>query len=105
MEDKDLEASLLATVKELFSGPTREDLSVNTVRTKCEAENGLEEGFFAKGEWKAKSKELIKNQVVRHPPRPARREPALSAPKLTPNTNRTSSWQKRRAASPLPHRR
>lgn len=71
MGDKDLEASLLAVVKELFSGPSREDLSVNTVRTKCEKENGLEEGFFAKGEWKSKSKELIKNQVVRHPPRPA----------------------------------
>lgn len=67
MEDKDLEASILATVKELFSGPTREDLSVNTVRTKCEKENGLEEGFLAKGEWKSKSKELIKNQVVCHP--------------------------------------
>ncbi|KAG6357666.1 hypothetical protein INS49_013545 [Diaporthe citri] len=63
MEDKDLEASLLAVVKKLFSGPSREDLSVNTVRTKCEKENGLEEGFFAQGEWKSKSKELIKNQV------------------------------------------
>lgn len=71
MEDKDLEASLLAVVKELFSGPSREDLSVNTVRTKCEKENGLEEGFFAQGEWKSKSKELIKNQVVCHPSRPA----------------------------------
>lgn len=69
MADKDLEASLLAIVKELFSGPSREDLSVNTVRTKCEKENGLEEGFFAKGEWKSKSKELIKNQVVCHPSR------------------------------------
>lgn len=74
MEDKDLEASLLAIVKELFSGPGREDLSVNTVRTKCEKENGLEEGFFAKGDWKSKSKELIKNQVVRHKSR-------LAAPK------------------------
>jgi hypothetical protein len=71
MEDKDLEASLLAIVKEIFSGPGREDLSVNTVRTKCEEDNGLEEGFLAKGEWKAKSKELIKNQVVRHQSRPA----------------------------------
>lgn len=69
MEDKKLEASLLAAVKELFSGPSREDLSVNTVRTKCEKENGLEEGFFAQGEWKAKSKELIKNQVVCYPSR------------------------------------
>lgn len=66
MEDKDLEASLLAIVKELFSGPGREDLSVNNVRTKCEKENGLEEGFFANGDWKSKSKQLIKNQVVRH---------------------------------------
>ncbi|POS77544.1 hypothetical protein DHEL01_v204072 [Diaporthe helianthi] len=63
MGDKALEASLVAAVKELFSGPGRDDLSVNTVRTKCEKENGLEEGFFAKGGWKAKSKELIKSQV------------------------------------------
>lgn len=74
MEDKDLEASLLAVVKELFSGPSRGDLSVNTVRTKCEKENGLEEGFFAQGEWKAKSKELIKNQVVCHPVSSCRRD-------------------------------
>lgn len=67
MEDKDLEASLVATVKELFSGPSREDLSVNTVRTKCEKKHDLEDGFFAKGEWKTKSKEIIKNQVVCHP--------------------------------------
>jgi hypothetical protein len=71
MEDKDLEACLVAAVKELFSGPGRDDLSVNTVRTKCEKENGLEEGFFARGEWKTKSKELIKNQVVRHEPPPS----------------------------------
>lgn len=66
MEDNDLEASLVAAVKEIFSGPGREDLSVNTVRTKCEKENGLDEGFFAKGHWKAKSKQIIKTKVVRH---------------------------------------
>lgn len=68
MEDKELEAALLATVKELFSGPSREDLSVNTVRTKCEEKHGLEDGFFAKGVWKSKSKDIIKKQVVRHSP-------------------------------------
>lgn len=79
MEDKELEASLVAAVEDLFSGPGRDDLSVNTVRTKCEKENGLEEGFFAKGDWKQKSKTIIKTKVVR----PS--NPCLPAPKSVPD--------------------
>ena len=64
MDDKALESSLVAIVKELFSGPNRDQLSVNTVRQQCEEENGLEEGFFNSAEWKTKSKVIIKGKVV-----------------------------------------
>ena len=60
-----LEDGLVAAVRELFSGPDREQLSVNTVRRRVEDRFGLEEGFFAGAEWKAKSKSVIKDAVVR----------------------------------------
>lgn len=65
MDDKALEASLVAIVKGVFTGPNREELSVNNVRQKCEEENGLEEGFFNSPEWKNRSKLVIKGKVVR----------------------------------------
>lgn len=65
MDDQLLEASLVAIVKDVFTGPHREELSVNNVRQQCEAENGLEEGFFNSAEWKSRSKAIIKGKVVR----------------------------------------
>lgn len=65
MDDTALETSLVAIVRGIFTGPNREELSVNTVRQKCEEENGLEEGFFNSLEWKNRSKLIIKSEVVR----------------------------------------
>lgn len=65
MDDKALEASLVAIVKGIFTGPNREELSVNNVRQQCERENGLEDGFFNSAEWKTRSKVIIKGKVVR----------------------------------------
>lgn len=64
MDDKALEASLVAIVNELFTGPNRDDLSVNTVRKQCEEKEGLSTGFLSSGEWKGKSKTIIKEKVV-----------------------------------------
>lgn len=64
MEDGNLESSLVAIVKELFSGPDRAQLSVNNVRKQCEERHGLEDGFFNSAEWKTRSKLIIKNKVV-----------------------------------------
>lgn len=63
-----LEDGLVAAVRELFSGPDREQLSVNTVRRRVEDGFGLEEGFFAGAQWKARSKQIIKDAVVRFAP-------------------------------------
>lgn len=63
MDDKTLEDALIAAVHDIFEG-AREELSVNTVRKQCETDHGLGEGFFGTGEWKAKSKTIIKGRVV-----------------------------------------
>lgn len=75
MDDSALEASLVDMVHELFTGPSRDDLSVNNVRKKVEEKHGLGEGFFSSAEWKGRSKNVIKGKVVcasySHPlPRP-----------------------------------
>ena len=60
-----LEDELVAATRVLFSGPDREQLSVNTVRRRVEDKFDLNEGFFAGAQWKAKSKQIIKDAVVR----------------------------------------
>lgn len=64
IDDKALEAALASAVRTLWSGPDREQLSVNTVRKQVEDEQGLEAGFFAGPEWKGRSKGIIKDTVV-----------------------------------------
>lgn len=65
MDDKALDASLVAIVQDLFSGPDRDQLSVNTVRQRCEEQHGLDDGFFNGPDWKKRSKDVIKAKVVR----------------------------------------
>lgn len=65
MDDKALEATLAAMVHEVWTGPNRDTLSVNTVRKLAEDKHGLDDGFFSSAEWKGRSKTVIKTKVVR----------------------------------------
>ena len=58
------EAKLRAAVKQIYDSEDRELLSVRLVRDKVEQDHGLEKGFFLTGDWKAKSKQIIKDYAV-----------------------------------------
>ena len=60
----ELEQALIDSTCEVFSAEP-DGTSVNKVRRHVEEKLGLEEGFFASGSWKQKSKALIKEYVVR----------------------------------------
>lgn len=53
-----------AIVDETFNGPDRESLTIRFVRNKVEEKLGFEEGFLLRDEWKALSKQIIKEYVV-----------------------------------------
>lgn len=76
---KVLEAELASTVRDIYHSDARDELSVNLVRQRVETKLGLGKDFFKDGNWKAKSKQLIKDTVVRAPDGvyPSPRRPSL----------------------------
>jgi hypothetical protein len=64
--DSALVAQLKKSVKSIFASD-REQLTVKKVRTAAEEELDLDTGFFLSPEWKDKSKNIIKDHVVRVP--------------------------------------
>jgi hypothetical protein len=63
--DKTVLDSIKYTVRNLFQGPDRNELTVNNVRSQVEAALQLDSGFLKEGSWKQKSKELVKAEYVR----------------------------------------
>lgn len=63
--DEQLASELAKTVREVFAGPKRDELTVNLVRSITEERLGLAGGFFKHDAWKAKSKQIIRETVVR----------------------------------------
>ena len=60
---KKLEEALLRGTYETYRLEP-EATTVNKVRKQVEEDLGLEDGFFSSGQWKSKSKTLIKERVV-----------------------------------------
>lgn len=63
--DKELERTLRDTVAEIFKSGKTEELTVKRVRLAAEKALHIEEGFFrSNGDWKGKSDQIIKDEVV-----------------------------------------
>lgn len=62
--DKTIAAELTSVVDQIYNGPDRDKLSVNYARELVEAKLGLDEGFLKEGQWKARSKEIIRAALV-----------------------------------------
>ncbi|VBB80872.1 Putative protein of unknown function [Podospora comata] len=58
--DKTIAAELTSVVDQIYNGPDRDKLSVNYARELVEEKLGLDEGFLKEGQWKARSKEVIR---------------------------------------------
>lgn len=64
--EKALEQGLRNEVAAVFKSGNMEGLTVKRVRLAAEKKLGLAEGFFkTEGDWKAKSEQIIKDEVVR----------------------------------------
>jgi hypothetical protein len=64
--DKALERGLRDKVAAIFYSGNMEELTVKRVRLAAEKKLGLQEGFFkTTGDWKARSDQIIKDEVVR----------------------------------------
>lgn len=64
--DAVLEQALRDEVAVIFKSGNMEELTVKRVRLAAEKKLGLEEGFFkTKGDWKTRSDQIIKDEVVR----------------------------------------
>lgn len=64
--DAVLERALRDEVAVIFKSGNMEELTVKRVRLAAEKKLGLEEGFFkTKGDWKTRSDQIIKDEVVR----------------------------------------
>lgn len=61
---KKLEAALVAATNTVFQAEP-DATTVNKVRKQAEIDLDLDENFFTSTEWKSKSKNLIKERVVR----------------------------------------
>ncbi|KAL4921811.1 hypothetical protein BDW62DRAFT_197518 [Aspergillus aurantiobrunneus] len=62
--DKELERALRETVAKIFKTGKTEELTVKRVRLAAEKALQIEEGFFkSNGDWKARSDEIIKDEV------------------------------------------
>jgi hypothetical protein len=63
--DKQLEKALRDAVAKIYKTGKMEELTVKRVRLAAEKVLQLEEGYFkANGEWKARSEQIIKDEVV-----------------------------------------
>lgn len=64
--DKQLEKGLRDEVAGIFKSGNMEELTVKRVRLATEKQLGLAEGYFkTTGDWKARSEQIIKAEVVR----------------------------------------
>lgn len=64
--DKQLEKGLRDEVAGIFKSGNMEELTVKRVRLAAEKKLGLAEGYFkTTGDWKARSEQIIKAEVVR----------------------------------------
>jgi hypothetical protein len=59
-----LTAELKSEISKTFHSEERDKLSVKFIRAKVEGRLRLADGFFTRGEWKEKSKGLIKGFAV-----------------------------------------
>lgn len=64
--DKEIEATILAKVREVFKTDI-DNLNVNSIRRRVESDLELEEEMLSSGKWKDKSKKLIKELAVTYP--------------------------------------
>jgi hypothetical protein len=62
---KQLAAELADMARDIYIG--EEELTVNLVRQRVEQKLGLDEGFFQEDNWKRKSRQIIKQTLVRTP--------------------------------------
>ena len=64
--DAALEQALRDEVAKIFKSGNMEELTVKRVRLATEKKLGIEEGFFKNtGDWKTRSDQIIKDEVVR----------------------------------------
>ncbi|KAK3385686.1 hypothetical protein B0H63DRAFT_186533 [Podospora didyma] len=63
LSDKALEAELESTVRRIYHGPDKDQLTVNYARQVVEKKLKLQDGFLKEGEWKGKSKDIIKATI------------------------------------------
>jgi hypothetical protein len=72
--DKAIASELIRVVQQTYNGPSRDKLTVNYARQEAEESLGLDDGYLKEGDWKAKSKEIIRNAMVN-------RNPTLTKPR------------------------
>lgn len=63
ISDDKVTETIVKAVREIWKND-RDQLTVNYARQNVEKKLGLEEGFLKEGDWKAKSKQLILEEVV-----------------------------------------
>ncbi|ORY58855.1 uncharacterized protein BCR38DRAFT_70813 [Pseudomassariella vexata] len=100
---KTLEKALADAVRAVLNSENeRDQLTVNFVRNRVEQEFGLEDKFFAQGDWKARSKDIIKQAADEATAEP---EPS-SEPKdeITVDTKNGVKRQSTEEPSPPPKR-
>ena len=61
---KNLEKEIAQTVRDIWKTDDKAALTVNLVRERVEKKLKLEDGYLKTGEWKSKSKDIIKETVV-----------------------------------------
>ncbi|KAL2255450.1 hypothetical protein VTK26DRAFT_3372 [Humicola hyalothermophila] len=100
---KDIEQALKNEVRRIYHSDERELLSVNYARQKAEERLGLEEGFLKHEDWKAKSKEIIKDTLKyledEEAEPPQRVAPTPEKPKAAPKDGGREKMKKRTKAS------
>lgn len=61
---KTLEKALRDAVAAVYKSKNMEELTIKRIRLAATKKLGLEEGFFKSSEWKARSEQVIKDEVV-----------------------------------------
>ncbi|CAG8185852.1 unnamed protein product [Penicillium nalgiovense] len=93
--DQTLEKSLRDQVAAIFKSGKMEELTVKRVRLAAEDTLGLTEGYFkSTGDWKARSENIIKDEVAIHNPQfqaPEKSPSPLPKPKSTAPAKRAKS--------------
>ncbi len=63
--DTAIAKQLADVVRQIYNGPKRDELTVNHARQVAESNLKLDDGFLKGGDWKAKSKQIIVDTLVR----------------------------------------